>query len=203
MRRAVRSFDRLVAPLHQFVMALGAVVALSACGLQPMYAGGDSGAVAQGLAAVDVPAIEGKAGWLVRNALIDRMLSAKGAGGARFRLDVHGGTVTLRLLIERERLRLALDRNERAMWVRLKATEQAGDVQDIVVTAGTSSLTVTQGTTITLIVGRALPDPTVPSTQPTNNSVVEPDPITSTDDPDAATSDTQGGCGAAVPRQLP
>ena len=39
---------------------------LSGCGLQPMYAGGGSGAVAQGLASIDVSAIEGRAGWLVR-----------------------------------------------------------------------------------------------------------------------------------------
>jgi len=53
-----------------------------------MYAGGGSGAVAQGLAAVEVPAIEGRAGWLVRNALVDR-LGAGGEGGSpRYRLDV-------------------------------------------------------------------------------------------------------------------
>ncbi|WP_088311171.1 LPS assembly lipoprotein LptE [Novosphingobium sp. B 225] len=62
-------------------------MALAACGLQPMYAGGANGAVAQGLAAVEVPAIEGKAGWLVRNALVDR-LGAGGQASARFRLDV-------------------------------------------------------------------------------------------------------------------
>ena len=62
-------------------------LALAACGLQPMYAGGASGAVAQGLAAVDVPPIEGKAGWLVRNALVDRF-AAGGTGAARYRLDV-------------------------------------------------------------------------------------------------------------------
>ena len=54
-----------------------------------MYAGGGSGAVAQGLAAIDVASIEGKDGWLMRNALIDR-LAAGGRGGnaARYRLDV-------------------------------------------------------------------------------------------------------------------
>jgi LPS-assembly lipoprotein len=62
---------------------------LAACGLQPMYAGGGSGAVAQGLAGVEVPAIEGKAGWLVRNALIDRLGAATPGGVAsRYRLDV-------------------------------------------------------------------------------------------------------------------
>ena len=37
---------------------LALALALSACGLQPMYAGGGNGAVARGLAAVEVPAIE-------------------------------------------------------------------------------------------------------------------------------------------------
>ena len=64
---------------------------LSACGLQPMYAGGGSGAVAQGLSGVEVPPIEGKAGWLRRNALNDRLGASgtnSGAASSRYRLDV-------------------------------------------------------------------------------------------------------------------
>ncbi|MFM5949908.1 MAG: LPS assembly lipoprotein LptE [Novosphingobium sp.] len=60
---------------------------LSACGLKPMYAGGASGTVAQGLAGIEVSTIEGKAGWLMRNALVDR-LGAKGSSTPRYRLDV-------------------------------------------------------------------------------------------------------------------
>ena len=61
---------------------------LSACGLRPMYAGGSSGAVAQGLSGIEVAPIEGKAGWLVRNALTDR-LSQNGSGGqTRYLLEV-------------------------------------------------------------------------------------------------------------------
>ena len=60
---------------------------LSACGLQPMYAGGGSGEIARGLAAVEVPDIPGRAGWLVRNALVDR-LGAAGTASPRYRLDV-------------------------------------------------------------------------------------------------------------------
>jgi LPS-assembly lipoprotein len=51
-----------------------------------MYAGGSNGAVAQGLAAIEVPPIEGQAGWLVRNALMDRL--GGGDGTARYRLDI-------------------------------------------------------------------------------------------------------------------
>ncbi len=60
---------------------------LAGCGLQPMYAGGGNGVVARGLGAIEVPAIEGQSGWLVRNALIDRLGAAPGAG-AQYRLDV-------------------------------------------------------------------------------------------------------------------
>src|SRR3546814_19745616 len=66
---------------------LAASLALSACGLQPMYAGGGDAAVAQGLAGVEVPAIEGRAGWLLRNALNDR-LGMAGEAASRYRLDV-------------------------------------------------------------------------------------------------------------------
>jgi len=61
-------------------------LALSACGLQPMYAGGGNGAVARGLAGVEVHSIEGQAGWLVRNALCDRLNGCNGS--AQYRLDV-------------------------------------------------------------------------------------------------------------------
>ena len=67
--------------------ALFAPLALAGCGLQPLYAGGGDGAVARGLSGVSVPAIEGQAGWLVRNALIDR-LGSNGDSGMRYRLDV-------------------------------------------------------------------------------------------------------------------
>lgn len=69
------------------LVLLVTVFLLSACGLQPMYAGGGSGEVARGLAAVEVPPIEGRAGWLVRNALTDR-LGAAGEATPRYRLDV-------------------------------------------------------------------------------------------------------------------
>jgi len=61
---------------------------LGGCGLQPLYSGGGNGALAQGLAAVQVAPIEGRAGWLVRNALQDR-LTQRGSGATpRYRLDV-------------------------------------------------------------------------------------------------------------------
>lgn len=72
--------------IRSFALAVFAL-SLSACGLSPMYAGGSQGAVAQGLAAIEVAPIEGRAGWLVRNALQDR-LGAAGSATPRYRLDV-------------------------------------------------------------------------------------------------------------------
>lgn len=59
---------------------------LAACGLKPMYAGGSSGAVASGLSAVQVAPIPERAGWLVRNALVDRLGGE--TGNPSYRLDV-------------------------------------------------------------------------------------------------------------------
>ncbi|MGX7951331.1 LPS assembly lipoprotein LptE [Tsuneonella sp. HG249] len=69
------------------IAGLALALALAGCGLQPMYAGGGSGVVGRELAAVEVPPIEGQSGWLVRNALVDR-LGAAGQSAARYRLDV-------------------------------------------------------------------------------------------------------------------
>jgi len=68
--------------------ALCAALLLAGCGLQPMYAGGSSGTVARGLSDVQVSAIEGRAGWLVRNALVDRLHSGESGAAPRYRLDV-------------------------------------------------------------------------------------------------------------------
>jgi len=60
---------------------------LASCGLQPLYPGGGSASVAQGLSAVAVSPMPGRAGWLMRNALEER-LSVAGSAAPQYRLDV-------------------------------------------------------------------------------------------------------------------
>lgn len=67
------------------VFPIVALAALSACGLHPLYGGGGAGGVAGTLRQVEVATIEGRAGWLVGNALRDRLAAD---GPARYRLDV-------------------------------------------------------------------------------------------------------------------
>lgn len=69
----------------KLLLALAVACALSGCGLHPLYAGGPQGSVAQALSGVSVSPIDGKGGWLMRNALNDR-LSASGPN--RYRLEV-------------------------------------------------------------------------------------------------------------------
>jgi LPS-assembly lipoprotein len=74
--------------MKRLAAALVIALPLAGCGLQPMYAGGGSGSVARGLAGIEVAAIDGRAGWLVRNALTDKLSSTNGATTPRYRLDV-------------------------------------------------------------------------------------------------------------------
>jgi LPS-assembly lipoprotein len=60
---------------------------LAGCGLQPLYTGGGAGPVVQSLRSVSVAPIDGRAGWLVRTALEDR-LGTPASGSARYRLEV-------------------------------------------------------------------------------------------------------------------
>ena len=67
-------------------IALAAMLALSGCALRPVYAGGASGPVARSLSAISVAPIPYRAGWLMRNALVDRLGGEN--EGAPYRLEV-------------------------------------------------------------------------------------------------------------------
>lgn len=83
-------------------------VSLGGCGLRPLYSGGAQGPVAQSLRNIEVAPIEGKAGWLVRNAINDRLAAVNGAT-PRYRLivklddDISGFGVRADDAITRER----------------------------------------------------------------------------------------------------
>jgi LPS-assembly lipoprotein len=63
------------------------LLALSGCGLRPLYGGGSSGAVAETMRSVAIAPIPGQSGWLVRNKLADR-LGRNDGGSPAYRLDV-------------------------------------------------------------------------------------------------------------------
>jgi LPS-assembly lipoprotein len=71
--------------MKQLLALAAAAALLEGCNLRPLYGGGGSGQVAQTLQSVTIAPIEGRAGWLVRTALEDRLGSS---GAARYRLEV-------------------------------------------------------------------------------------------------------------------
>jgi LPS-assembly lipoprotein len=69
------------------LLLAAAALLLTGCGLQPVYSGGGGGPVARALGSVQVSPIGGRAGWLVRTALQDRLRAGQ-SGAVRYRLDV-------------------------------------------------------------------------------------------------------------------
>ena len=59
--------------MTRFTLLLLLTAALAACGLRPLYGGGESGAVPSALRSVEVAPIAGQVGWLVRNELTERL----------------------------------------------------------------------------------------------------------------------------------
>jgi LPS-assembly lipoprotein len=105
-------------------LGLAVLLTLSACGLRPLYSGGGAGVVVRTLQSIDVTPIEGgKSGWLVRNALNDR-------------LDNNGATKQYRLDVELDdkiegfgvRSDDAVTRERRTLRARYKLVDASGKV---------------------------------------------------------------------------
>ena len=69
------------------LLLLVAALLVAGCTLRPLYGGGSSGHVARTLESIAVAPIPGRAGWLVRNALQDRLENGGGAT-PRYRLEI-------------------------------------------------------------------------------------------------------------------
>lgn len=68
------------------ILAAAALTLTGCSGLRPLYAGGAAGPVQSLLSTVEVAPIEGKSGWLVTNALRDRLNNPGGA--SQYRLEI-------------------------------------------------------------------------------------------------------------------
>lgn len=113
-----------------------ALATLSGCGLRPVYGGGTHGAVARALGNVEVAPIEGKGGWLVRNALNDRLAALRSGAGPRYRL-----VVKLDDQISGFGLRAdtAVTRERRTLRARYQLVDEATGAQVLDATAGSDA----------------------------------------------------------------
>jgi LPS-assembly lipoprotein len=109
-------------------------LALPACGLKPLYAGGANGPVASSLGQVEVTAIQGRAGWLMANALRDRL--GEGGTGPRYRLDVRLDDQITGLGIRRDD---AVTRERRTVRARYQLVDLANGSVVLDATAGSDA----------------------------------------------------------------
>jgi LPS-assembly lipoprotein len=117
--------------MKRFV-ALALILVLSACGLQPLY--GDRN-VSQSLRSVELAPIEGKAGYLVRSALEERL--GKPAGGvARYRLQVELDDQINGFGVRRDD---SVTRERRILRARYRLIETDGGTTVLDATAGSDS----------------------------------------------------------------
>ena len=116
---------RLVLPL---------ALALSACGLHPLYEGGGSGTVARGLAGIEVAPITGKSGYLITNALRDRLPDSTGV--AKYRLEIKLDDSIVGLGVRRDN---TVTRERRSLRARYQLVDAATGETLLDATAGSDA----------------------------------------------------------------
>jgi len=117
------------------ILRLAPLLLLAGCGLQPLYSGGSDGQVATALAGVEVAPIEGRSGWLVSNALKDR-IAALPEGAPRYRLVVELNDKIEGFGIRRDD---AITRERRTLRARYRLTEAGSGTVVLDATAGSDS----------------------------------------------------------------
>ena len=117
------------------LFALTLMIALSGCGLRPLYSGGQNGVVAQTLKSVDVAPIDGRGGWLLRNALTDRM-GGKPEGAATYRLEIQLDDQISGFGVRRDD---AVTRERRTLRARYRLIEAAQGTVVLDATAGSDA----------------------------------------------------------------
>jgi LPS-assembly lipoprotein len=115
-------------------LTLTAALLLGGCTLQPLYSGGGRGQVAQTLNAVSISPIEGRAGWLVRTALEDRL--GNGGGTPRYRLEVELDDQIAGLGIRRDD---SVTRERRTLRARYRLVDSAAGTVLLDATAGSDA----------------------------------------------------------------
>jgi LPS-assembly lipoprotein len=114
------------------ILRLAPLLLLAGCGLQPLYSGGSTGTVAQALAGVEVAAIPGRNGWLVQNALKDRVAAVR-EGAPLYRLVVELDDKIEGFGVRRDD---AITRERRTLRARYRLTEADSGAVLLDATAG-------------------------------------------------------------------
>lgn len=120
--------------MKRLVALFALTLTLPGCGLHPLYGGGSSGVVATTLSRVEVAQIDGKAGWLMSNALRDRV--ALNGAKPLYRLEVKLDDKTIALGIRADN---SVTRERRTLRARFQLIDLADGTVLLDATAGSDA----------------------------------------------------------------
>jgi LPS-assembly lipoprotein len=103
------------------------------CAIRPLYAGGGDGPVVRSLANVEVAPIAGRAGWLVRDALLGQLA---GGPAAQYRLEVELDDRISRFGVREDE---AATRERRTLRARYRLVDLASGEAVLTSTAGSDA----------------------------------------------------------------
>ena len=120
--------------IRAFAFAALLVPFVAGCALRPVYAGGSSGPVAKTLAEISVAPIPNRAGWLTRNALIDRLGGEKKSAAYRLEVDLDDDISGFGIRGDR-----SVTRERRTLRARYRLVQQATGLVLLDATAGSDA----------------------------------------------------------------
>ncbi|MDF2493928.1 LPS assembly lipoprotein LptE [Sphingomonas sp.] len=113
-----------------------ALMLLGGCGLKPLYSGGSASPAAKVLGEIEVMPMEGRAGWLLANALRDRMSVVPASASPRYRLQIKLDDQITGLAIRRDD---SVARERRTLRARYQLVEIGDDGVVLDATAGSDA----------------------------------------------------------------
>jgi LPS-assembly lipoprotein len=121
--------------MRALALLLLATPLVAGCGLRPLYSGGASGPVASLLATVEVDQLPGQNGWLMSNALRDR-LATSGKAAPAYRLEVELDDQIIGLGVRADD---SIARQRRTLRARYRLVEIANGTVVLDATAGSDA----------------------------------------------------------------
>jgi LPS-assembly lipoprotein len=116
------------------LLPLIAALAVTGCGLHPLYDGGSRGVAAIGFRSIEVGPIPQRSGWLTRNALVDRLGGEHPAGLYRLEVELNDSITGFGI-----RGDSATTRERRTLRARYRLVERASGAVVLDATAGSDA----------------------------------------------------------------
>ncbi|MFL0586791.1 LPS assembly lipoprotein LptE [Sphingomonas olei] len=122
--------------MRRLLPLAAALMMLGGCGLKPLYSSGSASPAAQVLGEIEIVPMEGRAGWLLANALRERMSVVPASASPRYRLQIALDDQITGLAIRRDD---SVARERRTLRARYQLVEVGNDGVVLDATAGSDA----------------------------------------------------------------